>query len=102
MSYNIFVAAVLCLQFLLASSLYEEYKKPTYLESRVGGYVIFDCEFFLFLSVKSCVKTQMGSIYRSIGISKRLPNNLPSTLEKRCEYHFECSIQHFLRLMYNV
>lgn len=37
-----------CLFFLLnvsvVSCIYEEYKKPSYLEGRVGGYTVFNCE----------------------------------------------------------
>ncbi|KAG5676191.1 hypothetical protein PVAND_006040 [Polypedilum vanderplanki] len=34
---------IMCLQFIAVLCMYEEYKKPTYLEARVGGYVIFNC-----------------------------------------------------------
>ena len=38
---------LLLLNVSAVSCLYEEYKKPTYLEGRVGGYTVFNCEFQL-------------------------------------------------------
>ena len=59
MSVNASFVALVCLQLSLVFCLYEDHKKPTYLEARVGSYVVFDCKL-------SIVLFSLGSIVRTI------------------------------------
>lgn len=38
------LSLLLCVQLSVVSCMYEELKKPTYLEGRVGGNVLFNCK----------------------------------------------------------